>query len=72
MTRMRLSMQGFVVRDWMDRLPEFLAFMAPLVKDGRIRHREHVVRGLENAPAAFIGMLKGDNLGKALVQVADR
>lgn len=70
MTRMRLTMQGFVVRDWMDRLDEFLAFMAPLVKDGRIRHREHVVPGLENAPAAFIGMLRGENLGKTIVQVA--
>jgi NADPH-dependent curcumin reductase CurA len=70
MTRMRISMQGFIVRDWFDRIAEFLAFMAPLVRDGRIRHREHVVTGLENAPAAFIGMLRGENLGKTIVQVA--
>ena len=71
MTRMRISMQGFIVRDWFGRIPEFLAFMAPLLKDGRIRHREHVVAGLENAPAAFIGMLRGENLGKTIVQAAD-
>lgn len=71
MTRMRLSMQGFIVRDFLDRISEFLAFMAPLVKEGRIKHREHITRGVENAPAAFIGMLRGDNLGKTLVQVAD-
>ena len=71
MTRMRISMQGFIVRDWFDRIPEFLAFMGPLVRDGRIRHREHVVAGLENAPAAFIGMLRGENLGKTIVQVSD-
>lgn len=71
MTRMRLTMQGFVVREYYDLIPEFIAFMAPLLKDGRVRHREHVAPGLENAPAAFIGMLKGDNLGKTIVQVAD-
>ena len=71
MTRMRISMEGFIVRDWFARIPEFVAFMAPLLKDGRIRHREHVVPGLENAPKAFMDMLKGDNLGKTVVQVAD-
>jgi len=72
MTRMRLTMQGFVVREYYDLIPEFVAFMAPLLKEGRIRHREHVVPGFENAPAAFIGMLKGDNLGKTVVQVAEK
>lgn len=71
LTRMRISMQGFIVRDWFDRIPEFLAFMGPLVKDGRVRRREHVVAGLENAPAAFIGMLRGENFGKTIVRVSD-
>jgi len=38
--------------------------------DGRIRHREDVTEGLENAPAAFMGLLQGRNFGKALVRVA--
>ena len=42
------------------------------VAEGTIRWREHVTEGLENAPAAFIGMLNGENRGKALVRVASR
>ena len=41
-----------------------------LAADGRVRYREDVVDGLENAPAAFIGLLKGRNFGKLLVRVA--
>jgi len=40
------------------------------VVDGRIRYREDITDGLENAPAAFIGMLEGPNFGKALVRIA--
>lgn len=41
------------------------------IADGRIRYREDITGGLENAPAAFIGMLEGRNFGKALVRVAE-
>jgi NADPH-dependent curcumin reductase CurA len=40
------------------------------VKEGRVRYREDVVDGLENAPEAFMGLLKGRNFGKLLVKVA--
>ena len=46
-----------------------LADVAPWVRDGRVRYRETVVDGLENAPAAFIGLLAGENIGKMLVKV---
>jgi NADPH-dependent curcumin reductase CurA len=65
----RLRMEGFIIRDHYDRLPAFLAEMAPWVRDGSVRYRETVVEGIESAPAAFIGLLAGENVGKMLVRV---
>ncbi len=65
----RLRIQGYIVFDHNDRLPAFLAEVAPLVTDGTIRHRETIVDGVENAPQAFIGLLEGQNIGKMLVRV---
>jgi hypothetical protein len=65
----RLRMQGFIVSDHYDRFPAFLAEVAPRVADGTIRYRETVVEGIEQAPAAFIAMLEGANVGKMLVRV---
>jgi len=65
----RLRMEGFIVSDHADRFPAFLAEVAPLVAGGIIRHRETIVDGIEQAPAAFIGMLEGANVGKMLVRV---
>ena len=53
----------------MDRLPDFLAEVGPLVKSGEIHYRETVAEGLENAPAAFLKLLEGGNFGKQLVRV---
>jgi NADPH-dependent curcumin reductase CurA len=44
--------------------------MIPLVRDGKVKFREDVVDGLENAPDAFIGMLEGKNFGKLVVKVS--
>jgi NADPH-dependent curcumin reductase CurA len=65
----RLRMQGFIVSDHYDRFPAFLAEVGRLVSSGSIRYRETVVEGIEQAPAAFIGMLEGANVGKMLVRV---
>jgi len=65
----RLSMRGFIISDHYDRIGEFLAQMAPWVRDGKVRYRETVVDGIENAPNAFIGLLQGENVGKMLVRV---
>jgi NADPH-dependent curcumin reductase CurA len=46
------------------------ATVSEALADGRVRYREDITDGLENAPAAFIGMLEGRNFGKALVRVA--
>jgi NADPH-dependent curcumin reductase CurA len=68
----RARMQGFLVTDYAHRYDEALPRLAGWVADGSIRWREDVVDGLENAPRAFIGLMKGENRGKLLVKVADR
>ena len=65
----RLRVQGFIVSDHLDRFPEFLAEMAPLVRDGKLAYRETIVEGIDNAPTAFIGLLRGENIGKMLVRM---
>lgn len=65
----RLRVEGTLVYDFAHLEPEFRRTCAPLVRAGRLRFKEDVVAGLENAPAAFIGMLDGRNFGKLLVQV---
>ena len=67
----RVKIQGFIVSDHFDRLPQFLAEMSGWLKDGKIIYREDVAEGLENTPAAFIRMLKGENFGKQVVHLAD-
>jgi NADPH-dependent curcumin reductase CurA len=65
----KLNMRGFIVSDHFDRLPDFLRDMSGWVRDGKIQYRETVVEGIENAPKAFMGLLRGENLGKMLVKV---
>jgi NADPH-dependent curcumin reductase CurA len=65
-----LTLRGYINYEFAaDHYPEFLRTVTPAVADGRIRYREDVTDGLENAPAAFIDMLEGRNFGKALVRV---
>jgi hypothetical protein len=66
----RLNVRGFIVYDFSDDIPDFEREMTAWVRDGKVRWREDVVDGLENAPAAFIGLLKGANFGKLVVRVA--
>jgi len=66
-----LRIQGFIVSDWYGSLyRDFTRQMGAWLGDGRIRYREDMVQGLENAPAAFMGLLEGRNFGKLVVQVA--
>lgn len=66
----RLRLQGFIVFDFMNQTPVFLRDMGGWLREGKIKYREDIVEGLENAPAAFIGLLKGANFGKMLVKVS--
>ena len=65
----RAKLEGFLVSDYVHRFPEGLQRLGGLLADGRLRYREDVTEGLENAPAAFMGMLRGENRGKTLVKV---
>jgi NADPH-dependent curcumin reductase CurA len=68
----RLTIQGFLVSDFAQRQREFLRDMSAWLRDGRIIYREDIVDGLENAPRALIGLLRGENFGKLLVRVASQ
>jgi NADPH-dependent curcumin reductase CurA len=65
----RLKIQGFIVSEHMEVWPEALKELGTLVATGKLRPRETVAQGLEAAPEAFLGLLKGKNFGKQLVKL---
>ncbi len=65
----RITMKGFMSGDHGARIDAFVAEMSAWLAAGKITAREHVTEGLDRAPAAFIGMLQGANLGKAIVRL---
>jgi leukotriene B4 12-hydroxydehydrogenase/15-oxo-prostaglandin 13-reductase len=65
----RIKVQGFIVSDRLELWAKALADLSGWVAAGRIKYRETVTEGLENAPKAFIGLLKGENFGKQLVRL---
>jgi NADPH-dependent curcumin reductase len=68
--RKRLLLRGFIVSDFAAKQGDFLRDVGEWVRSGRIKYREDVVDGLEQAPAAFLGLLQGKNFGKLLVRVS--
>jgi NADPH-dependent curcumin reductase len=67
----RATVTGFIVSDHFADMAGFWQEVPAAVKAGRIKYREDIVTGIENAPEAFIGLLKGRNFGKLLVQVSE-
>jgi NADPH-dependent curcumin reductase CurA len=65
----RLKLQGFIVAEHMEVWPEALKELGTLVGTGKLRPRETVAQGIESAPEAFLGLLKGKNFGKQLVKL---
>ena len=65
----RLRIQGFIVSEHMEVWPEALAELGSRVADGTLKYRETISHGLESAPEAFLGLLKGRNFGKQLVKI---
>jgi NADPH-dependent curcumin reductase CurA len=65
----RLTIRGFIVSDFAPRQADFLRDMSAWVREGKVKYKEFVTEGLESAPEAFIGLLKGANFGKQLVRV---
>ena len=67
---MRLLVQGFIITEHLDVWPEALRTLASLVAQQKLRYRESIVEGLDHAPDALIGLLRGKNFGKQLVKIA--
>lgn len=65
----RMKLEGFIVSEHMEVWPEALAELGQLVGSGKFRPRESVAQGIESAPEAFMGLLKGRNFGKQLVKL---
>lgn len=66
----RLTLQGFIVSDHAALMGDFVNEVGPLALSGKLKVRETVVEGLDRAPQAFMGLLKGENFGKLVVKVA--
>jgi NADPH-dependent curcumin reductase CurA len=69
MVTKRLIMKGFIVSDWMDRQDDFLSEVGGLFAAGRLKYKETVVAGIEHAADAFVGLFKGENIGKMVVKL---
>ena len=67
----RLRVQGFIVYDFAEQMGDFLREVGSWVREGKLKYKEDIVEGLENAPQAFIGLLRGANFGKLLIKVSD-
>ncbi|KAL0970171.1 hypothetical protein UPYG_G00238330 [Umbra pygmaea] len=65
----QLKMEGFLVSRWEQKNPEALSRLITWKTEGKLQCREHVTEGFENMPAAFMGMLQGENIGKAIVKI---
>lgn len=65
----RIKMQGFIVSDHQARIPDFVRDVSSWLAQGKIKYREDVVSGLENAPEAFLGLFTGTNFGKLVVKL---
>ena len=66
----RLTFRGFIVSDFASRLGEFMTDMSGWLREGRVKYREDITDGLENAPRELIGLLKGENFGKKIIRVS--
>jgi NADPH-dependent curcumin reductase len=65
----RLKVEGFIVSEHMDTWPQALKELGGYVVQGKIKYHETIAQGIESAPRAFIGLLRGENLGKQLVKI---
>jgi NADPH-dependent curcumin reductase CurA len=68
----QIIMQGFIVTDHFDKMPQFTADMGQWTAEGRVKWKETIVDGIEKAPKAFIGLFKGENFGKMIVRIGPK
>jgi NADPH-dependent curcumin reductase CurA len=69
MITQRLTMKGMIVRDWLNQTSEFEAEAGALLRAGKLKNKETVVRGIDKAVGAFLGLFHGDNTGKMIVRL---
>ena len=62
-------MKGLIVRDWLDRQGEFEKEVGSYYRAGKLKNRETVVKGINQAVGAFIGLFRGQNIGKMVVEL---
>ena len=70
MVAKRLTMKGMLVRDWLDRRDEFEKEVGGYLRAGKLKNKETVVEGIDQAVGAFIGLFEGKNIGKMVVKLA--
>ncbi|XP_013663841.2 NADP-dependent alkenal double bond reductase P2 isoform X2 [Brassica napus] len=68
----RIKMQGFLAFDFIDRFPKYLEFVLPYIKERKLVYVEDIVEGLENGPAALVGLFRGQNIGKQQIKRGKR
>lgn len=64
----QLRVEGFIVHRWFNQWPEAIEQLSKWILSGKLKYRETISNGFESLPTAFIGMLRGENTGKALVK----
>jgi NADPH-dependent curcumin reductase CurA len=69
-TTKRLTVKGLMVFDWLDRQAEFEKEVGGYFKAGKVKHKETVVKGIDKAVGAFLGLFQGQNIGKMVVELA--
>ncbi|OLO37097.1 NADP-dependent oxidoreductase [Alkalihalophilus pseudofirmus] len=69
--RRSILLKGFIYSDYQDRFEEGRKALAEWLKEGKIKYKETIVEGIENAPDALLGLFRGDNLGKQLVRLGE-
>jgi NADPH-dependent curcumin reductase CurA len=67
----RLTIRGFIVTDHPEACQEYVVKAVKWLEDGKLKYKEAIAEGIENAPQAFIDMLRGENIGKQIVQLDD-
>ncbi|MDE2722083.1 MAG: NADP-dependent oxidoreductase, partial [Gemmatimonadota bacterium] len=67
----RLTFRGFIVSYYADQREEAFSTLGGWIREDKLRYKEDIVDGLENAPAALIGLLKGENFGKLIIRMSD-
>ena len=65
----RLTIRGFIVSDYNDRLMEFIGEMSKWYGSGQIKQKETIIEGIENSIDAFLGLFSGENIGKMIVKL---